>query len=350
LNGVSASPVRIGVVGAGFWGPNLIRNFHELLEAELRWVCDLDPEALEKVARRWPGVGLTTTMDDVLADPSIDAIAVATPISTHYELARAALDAGKHVFVEKPLASSSELAETLVTVAGRRGLTLMPGHTFVYSPSVTLVDELIKGGELGEIYFVSMSRLNLGIHQPDVSVVWDLAPHDFAMLRLWLDEMPETVSAMSRGCIMPGTPDVAFVHAGFPSGAVANIELAWLAPTKLRRTVVVGSRRMVVYDDTSPEPVRIFDSQVTRVEPQTFGEFQLSYRTGAVTAPPPQPVEPLYLELADFCRSVREGTPPRASAETGLEVVRIVEAVERSLAKGGRPVSVSAVAGAGAVA
>jgi predicted dehydrogenase len=216
----------------------------------------------------------------------------------------------------------------------------MPGHTFLYSPPVNLVREYIASGELGEIFFISTSRVNLGLHQPDVSVAWDLAPHDFSILRYWLGERPTTVNAISRCCIIPSVPDIAFVNLGFPSGTIAHVELSWLAPSKLRRTTVVGSRRMVVYDDTSSEPVRLFDSGAALMDPQSFGEYRMTYRTGSIISPHVEPVEPLLLEVGDFVQSVRTGRAPRSDAELGLDVVLTIEAAERSLAAGGGPVDV----------
>jgi predicted dehydrogenase len=333
--------VRIAVVGVGYWGPNIVRNLIELPGAEVAVVCDRRPDQLAKIASRYPFVPTTTDYDEVLADPTIDAVAIVTPVSTHAPLATAALEAGKHVFVEKPLAASSEDAFGLLELADRNDLTLMPGHTFLYSPPVNLVRELIQADELGEIYFISMSRVNLGLHQPDVSVAWDLAPHDFSILRYWLDDAPTRVGAMGRGCIIPNTPDVAFINLEFASRTLANVELAWLAPSKLRRTTIVGSRKMVVYDDTSNEPVRVFDSGVDLPDPNTFGEYKLSYRTGDIVSPRVAAAEPLSLELADFCNAVRTGEEPRSSATLGVDVVRMVEAVERSLALDGERVDVA---------
>jgi predicted dehydrogenase len=331
VNGVNHDAVKVAVVGLGYWGPNLVRNLHEIPEAEVAAVCDLDKDRLAKIERRYPAIRRTTSLDDVLLNPEVDAIAIATPVSTHYALAKRALLAGKHVFVEKPLAASSVEAEDLVALAEQRELVLMPGHTFLYSPPVNIVKELIDAGELGEIYFVSTSRVNLGLHQSDVSVLWDLGPHDFSILRHWLGENPFHVSAMTRACVVPGVPDVAFVNLHYPSGTVAHVELSWLAPSKLRRTAVVGSRKMVVYDDTSNEPVRIFDSGVSLPDPATFGEYKLSYRTGDIVSPAIAPVEPLSLELADFCGAIVHGGEPRSSAAIGVDVVRVVEAVEASL-------------------
>ena len=329
------TPVRVAVVGLGYWGPNLVRNLFELDSAEVVLVCDRSPEALAQTTRRYPSVRGTTSFSDVLDDTSVEAVVIATPIGTHLELARAVLESGRHALVEKPLAHSVAGALELAALASARSLVLVPGHTFLYSPPVQAVREMIDAGELGEIYFVSTSRVNLGLHQPDASVVWDLGPHDFSILLYWLRETPTHVTALSRGCIIPGTPDVAFVNLEYASGIIAHAELAWLSPSKLRRTTVVGSERMVVYDDTSLEPVRVFDTGVTLREPGSFGEFRLSYRTGDIVSPRVDAAEPLGLELADFCRAIRTGSTPRATASLGIEVLRMVESAERSLTAGG---------------
>jgi predicted dehydrogenase len=334
--------MRAAVVGLGYWGPNLVRNLHELEGAEVAYVCDLREDALAKISRRYPSVATTTSYADVLADPAVDAVVIATPVSSHHPLAVAALDAGKHVFVEKPLAASAEQAEELIALAEERELVLMPGHTFLYSPPVNMIRDLIKRGDLGEIYFISTSRVNLGLHQSDVSVAWDLGPHDFSILRYWLEETPTHASALSRGCVIPDIPDVAFINMEFPSGTVAHVELSWLAPSKLRRTTIVGSERMVVYDDTSIEPVRVFDSGVTLRDPETFGEYRMTYRTGDIVSPRVDVAEPLMLELQDFQDAVRTGSTPRSSGQLGLEVVRMIEAVEDSLAQNGARVELAA--------
>jgi predicted dehydrogenase len=330
------TPVRVAVAGLGYWGPQLVRNLYESPHAELVTVCDARPEPLAQIGRRYPGVAQTTEFAAVLADPDVEAVVVATPISTHYPLARAALEAGKHTFVEKPLAGSLAEAEALTVLAREHGLVLMPGHTFLYSPPVQAIRELIMSGALGEIYFVSTSRVNLGLHQSDASVVWDLGPHDFSILSYWLEESPVAVTALSRGCVMPDTPDVAFIQLEYGSGVVANVELAWLAPSKLRRTTVVGSQKMVVYDDTSAESVRVFDSGVNLPDPEGFGEYRLSYRTGDIVSPRIEVAEPLALELEDLCRAIRTGSTLRSTPQLGVEVVRVVEAAERSLAERSR--------------
>ena len=341
-NGRPQPPVKIAVVGLGYWGPNLVRNLHEAEESEVAYICDRRVDALEAVGRRYPAVARTTEFAEVIEDADVDAVMIATPVATHFALAAAALEAGKHVFVEKPLAASSLEAEELISMAEDRSLVLMPGHTFLYSPPVNIVKDLIRSGELGDIQFISSSRVNLGLHQPDVSVVWDLGPHDFSILVYWLDESPSQVAAMSRGCIIPDIPDVAFLNLAFPSQVIAHIELSWLAPSKLRRTTIVGSQKMVVYDDTSNEPVRLFDSGVDLPDPATFGEYRMTYRTGDIVSPRVAAAEPLLVEIRDFCSAIRTGSVPRSSAGLGLEVVRVIEAVDESLAQNGIPVALDA--------
>jgi predicted dehydrogenase len=296
------------------------------------------------MARRFPRAETHTSVETLLADPTIDAVAIATPVSTHHPLCHAALEAGKHVFVEKPLAASSAECRELMDLADACGLLIMPGHTFLYSPPVVAIRELITSGALGKLCFISMSRVNLGLHQPDVSVTWDLGPHDFSILRYWLDEGPHSVSALTRGFVVPSIPDVAFIDLEFPSGTIAHVELSWLAPSKLRRTTIVGSEKMIVYDDTSQEPVRIFDSGVSFRDPQSFGEFQLSYRMGDIVSPRLENVEPLLLEMFDFCRAVRGLGRPTSTGMLGIEVVQVIEAVEASLARGSERVPVAPVA------
>ncbi|MEO5576964.1 MAG: Gfo/Idh/MocA family oxidoreductase [Gaiellaceae bacterium] len=330
--------MNCAVVGLGYWGPNLVRNLHELEGAAVPLVCDLNESALSTIQRRYPAVRTTTDLADVLNDDDIEAVVIATPVSTHHELAAACLSAGKHVLVEKPLAGSTDEARDLIDLADRSGLVLMPGHTFLYSPPVNMIRDLIRSQELGEIYFISTSRVNLGLHQTDVSVIWDLGPHDFSILRYWLDEAPAFVTAASRDCVGSGSPDVAFITLEYDSGVIAHVELSWLAPSKLRRTTVVGSQKMVVYDDVSNEPVRLFDSGVTLPPPESFGEFRLTYRTGDIVSPRVESSEPLLLELRDFAQAVTTGGRPRSHAELGLDVVRVIETAHESLARGGEKV------------
>jgi predicted dehydrogenase len=340
-------PLGVVVVGYGYWGPNIVRNVVERPELSLLALCELDAARSEKFAARFPGIPTVTDFDGVLADPRVDAVCVATPPRTHHALARRALLAGKHVLVEKPLATNTADAEELVAIAEERGLTLMPGHTFLYSPPVNKIHRLIESGELGEIYFVTSSRMNLGIYQPD-GVLCDLAPHDLSILLHWLDEPVTGVTASGRSIFQSGVPETAFLTLTFASGATANVQVSWLAPRKVRQMVIVGSKRMVQYDDTAPDAsVRVYDRglDVQLPAPASFGEHQLTYRSGDMVAPRIDAAEPLGLELADFAESIVTGRRPRSHARLGLEIVRVLDAARLSLEHGGDPVSLDAAGG-----
>jgi len=326
--------IGVAIVGLGYWGPNHVRVLQESEQAVLRWICDTDQRRVDRLGSRTPAAA-TNDLDHVLCDPRTDAVIIATPVSTHYELARRSLEAGKHVLVEKPLAGTAEEADRLIELADDRGLAIMCGHTFLFSPPVIAIREMIERGDLGEIYFISSSRVNLGLHQRDVSVLWDLAPHDYSILLHWLSEPPESVSAIGRDSIVEGTPDVAFATLSFPNGLLANVELSWLAPSKLRRTVLVGSEKMVVYDDTSAEQVRVFDHGVVYQDPESFGEFQLSYRTGDILSPKLGTEEPLAVQLAAFLAAIEQGRAPEDHTRLARNVVELVEASEHSLKNGG---------------
>jgi predicted dehydrogenase len=323
--------LRVGVVGLGYWGPNLLRVLVDRTDVEVSWICDPDTTRLERFARRYPGVQVAQSLERLLEDPELDAILLATPVYTHYELARRCLEAGKHTFVEKPLAPSSEQASELIDFSRERDLVLMCGHTFLYSPPVQAVKELISSDEFGTRYFVSSSRVNLGLHQRDISVVWDLGPHDFSILLYWLGSPPSSIRATGRDSIVPGIADVAFVTMEFDSGLVANVELSWLAPSKLRRTVVVGSRKMVVYEDGGLEPLKVYDRGVDYKDPETFGEYQLSYRSGDILSPHLSGEEPLNLQLGDFISSIQRGHSSEERLRLAEDVVRLAEAAEMSM-------------------
>lgn len=337
------SNTTVAVVGLGYWGPNLLRVLGERNDVELTWLCDLDLGQLERIGRRCPGARLTTVLDHLLDDSELDAIMLATPVDTHYVLGRRCLEAGKHTFIEKPLAPSTEQAAALIALADASDVVLMCGHTFLYSPPVKKVGELIHNGELGDLYFITSSRVNLGLHQRDVSVLWDLGPHDFSIMLHWLDEAPCSVQSIGRDSIVPGIADVAFVTMEFASGLIANVELSWLAPSKLRRTVIAGSRKMVVYEDGGPEPVKIYDRGVHFKDPETFGEWQLSYRTGDIIAPHVSNDEPLSLQTDDFLHAVACGTRFQERLALALEVVRLTEAAQASLEQGGVKVDLPAL-------
>ena len=328
--------VNVGIVGLGYWGPNLLRNVASNRRCGEITICDNDASKLDRMARRFPAAGKCGRYEELLADDSLDAIVIATDVSSHFPLGKAALEAGRHVFIEKPFASSTREAETLVEMAEERSLVSMVGHTFLYSPPVVATKRIIDSGELGDILFVTSSRVNLGLHQKDVSVIWDLCPHDFSMLFYWLGEEPTWVSAFGHDYVIDGIPDVAFVDLRFPRGTIGNVQVSWLAPSKLRRTVVVGSRKMLVYDDTEPyEKIKIYDKGVEVMEPESFGEYQLAYRTGDIVSPKLDTYEPLASEMEDFLRCVETGGTPRASGRNGLEVVRALEMADGSLKAGG---------------
>lgn len=321
--------LNVGLIGLGYWGPNLARVLNQTQRCNFVACCDLQPQRLQKVLRQYPGVQGFSKLDEMW--DKVDAVAIATPISTHYDLAHEALSRGKHVFVEKPLAHSAERAQSLVDQAQRAGLTLMTGHTFLYSPPVIRVRELIESGTLGKLHYLSFSRVNLGLFQKDVDVLWDLAVHDISILLYWLGETPSQGTSFGRACVQRDKNDVAFVWLQFPSGVIASIEISWLSPQKMRRTCIAGSQRMIVYDDTEPnEKIKIYDRGVDFTAPQTFGEFQLTYRTGDIVSPHLGNSEPLLTEIEQFIDCAETGGVPRSSGKFGCEVVRVLEMVTKN--------------------
>jgi predicted dehydrogenase len=338
--------ISFGVVGYGYWGPNIVRNVIERPELSFWGLCESSSERAAKFSARYPGIRTASTFEEMLADPTLDAVSIATPPKTHHRLAKQALEAGKHVLVEKPLATNAADAQELVDLAERKGLVIMPGHTFLYSPAVNKVRSLIESGELGEVYFITSSRMNLGLYQSD-GVVCDLAPHDLSILLYWLDQPVSIVAASGCTVFQTGIPETAFLTLCFDDGPMANVQVSWLAPRKVRQMVVVGSQRMVQYDDTaSDDPIRIYDRGFDFGEPANFGEYQLTYRSGDMIAPRLDAAEPLSLELEDFARAVTTGSRPRSHAGLGVEIVRVLEAANSSLASSGVPVILEGSPGA----
>jgi predicted dehydrogenase len=328
--------VNVGVIGLGYWGPNLLRNVYGNGRRGRIVICDSDPVRIGKISKRYPDLESTENCSDIFSDDDLDAVIIATDVSSHYSLAKMALESGKHVFVEKPFASSISQAEELVRLGREKKLVTMVGHTFMFSPPVIKVKEIIDSGTLGDIYFITSTRVNLGLHQKDVSVIWDLAPHDFSMLFYWLGQEPSEVSSFGNAFVLDGIPDVAFINLKFPGGTIGNVQVAWLAPSKLRRTVIVGSSKMLVYDDTEPiEKIKIYDKGVELIEPESFGEYQLTYRTGDILSPKISTDEPLASEMEEFLASIQEGRIPRSSGEEGLAVVRALQMAEASLEENG---------------
>src|ERR1700687_3618573 len=331
------NPLRVAVIGAGYWGPNLVRNLNEAPGAVPVAVADLSEERLEAIHKRFPAVRTTKDHRELFDDPSIDAVCIATPVGTHRRLAEEAFAAGKHVFVEKPIASGIEDAQAIIRAGERAKKTLMVGHTFVYNPAVVNVRERIVRGDLGKIYYVDSQRVNLGLHQFDINVLWDLGPHDVSITLYWLGEQPEWGQAVGGAYTQPGLRGGVVLHLGFPSRAVAHAHLSWLAPSKLRSMVVIGSHRMAVYDDVeSVEKVRIYDHGVTELSSE---ELRRSYRSGDIRSPHIASTEALQMEMRHFIECITTGEEPRSGGEAALRVVRVLDAGMRSLRAGGARVA-----------
>jgi predicted dehydrogenase len=333
--------MRVAVVGLGYWGPLLVRNLVSIQACSEVVVFDQQETRTKAMVESFPGVVAAPSFEELLGDADLDAVVLATPVATHMELASAALAAGKHVLVEKPLATSLADARRLVDEATASGVLVMAGHTFLYSPAVQLISERLKSGDLGEPVYVHSSRVNLGIHRSDSSVLWDLGPHDVSILIEWLSQPPVRVSATGLSSLPGRAPDVAFVYLEFPSGVIANLHLSWLAPTKLRRTMLVATRKMVVYEDTNAEePVKIYDKGIALPDPESFGEYQIQYRTGDVISPRIDTWEPLRRELEHFLERVANGETPSDQEQTAASVVAVLEAAELSLESGGAAVEI----------
>jgi predicted dehydrogenase len=338
--------MRLGVIGYGYWGPNLVRNFADLDDARVTVVADRRTDRLALAQRRYPGIRVTTEPLDLIADPSVDAVVIATPVALHFELASAALRAGKHVLVEKPIASTSDEASRLIDEAARRQLVLMVDHTFVYTGAVQKIHELVGGGELGDIYYYDSVRINLGLFQQDVDVLWDLAVHDLSIMDFVLPQAPVAVSATGLAHV-PGRPqNIAYMTMFFDGSMIAHVHASWLAPVKVRRTLLGASRRMIVFDDLEgSEKIKVYDSGIS-VDPSPENVYQMlvGYRTGDMWAPKLAVTEALHVEAAHFVDCVARGARPQSDGEAGLRVVRLLEAATASMQQHGRPVDIQGVA------
>ena len=335
--------LKVGVVGCGYWGPNLIRNFRSLPACQLKIMCDLSQKRLVHLKTLYPEVQRAMDYDHMLNGVELDAVVIATAVKSHYPMAKASLLAGKHTFIEKPMASSSEQCEELVEIAQKKGLVLMIGHTFLYSPAVRKIREIVDSGDIGEIRYICARRLNLGLFQEDINVAWDLAPHDISIILSVVGEQPITVNCRGSAHITQGIEDVTTMCLGFAKQRTAIIHSSWLDPRKVREMTIVGSKRMIVYDDVAPlEKIRIFDARVERPPHyDTFGEFQYAYHYGDMYVPYIKQEEPLKTECQHFLDCIKHGTPPLTDGKQGLELVRILEASTRSLEKGGAPVELA---------
>ncbi len=338
---MSNSPLRVGVVGFGYWGPNLVRNFTSNRDTHVAWVADKDASRREAVSRMYPWIETTESAEDLFRNDELDAIVLATPLFTHHPLAKAALEAGKHVLVEKPLASSVAECEELQAIAKERGLQIMVDHTFVFTGAVRKVREIVEEGRLGRVLYFDSVRINLGLFQPDFNVIWDLAPHDISIIDYVLRQEPRWVSAL--GVSHFGTHEnLAYLTIGFDDGLLAHVHCNWVAPVKTRRITIAGTERMLVYDDTLPaERVKLFESgvDVEHLDKEDAYQLNFQYRTGDILTPKLDTREALARVAADFVHSCRTGEPSVSDGEAGTRVVRILEAAQQSLTKQGERVS-----------
>ena len=332
------SPLRVAVVGCGYWGPNLIRNFYEHPQAQLVAVCDRDAARLEKVRDRYPAVRLTTVFESLLEADDVDAVVIATPVHTHYPLAKAALLAGKHVMIEKPMCQTSDQCRELITLAEQQGKTLMVGHTFVYHGAVQQIRDRVAAGELGDILYFDSVRVNLGLFQSDINVVWDLAPHDLSMMDTILGRTPHTLHASGACHTASGLEDIAYLTLHFEDNLIAHFHVSWLSPVKIRQMLIGGSKQMLVYDDLAPtEKIRLYDKgiQTHSVDSDEARYQQLvQYRTGDMRAPVVDTTEALQTEAGHFIECVLTGQTPLTDGVAGLRVVQMLEAADRSLKTG----------------
>jgi predicted dehydrogenase len=343
-------PIRVGVVGCGYWGPNLIRNFRSLPDCKLAVICDLDQRRLSHLKALYPEVETTTNFEGMIASKNLDAIIVATSVGLHHRMAMASLQAGKHTFVEKPMATSVAHCEELIQLADSKGLALMAGHTFLYSPAVRKVKEIVDAGDIGELRYISARRLNLGLFQKDINVTWDLAPHDISIILYVMGESPASVNCRGSAHITPGVEDVTSLCLSFRRERSAIIQSSWLDPRKVREMTFVGSRRMIVYDDVAQlEKIRIFDMRVERPPHyDTFAEFHYAYHYGDMYAPYVKQEEPLKVECQHFLDCIKTGARPLSDGRQALEMVRILEASSASLKQHGAPVALGVQADAAA--
>jgi predicted dehydrogenase len=333
---------NVAVIGCGYWGPNLIRNFRSLPECNLVAVCDMKQERLSHMRNVYAGIRVTSDFKEVIEDPEIDAIAVATPVYSHFDLASQSLQAGKHTFIEKPMASSSAECRELVELAANNNLTLMVGHTFVYSTPVRKIKEIVDYGDIGELLYVTSQRLNLGLFQKDINVAWDLAPHDVSIILFVMGHAPSSVNCQGKAHMRSGVEGVTNMSLNFSNGGFATVQSSWLDPNKVRRMTFVGSKRMILYDDNEPlEKIKIYDKRV-EVPPHydTFAEFQYSYHYGDMYAPYLNSVEPLKVQCQHFLDCIKTGEKPLSSGIEGLQVVQVLEAASESLRKGGAMVDI----------
>ena len=331
--------IDLGIIGYGYWGPNVARNFNGLPGANVAFLCDRDEKRLKTAKAAYPGLKTCSDTMEMMADEGIRAVAIVTPVSTHYELAKAALERGKHVFVEKPFTSSVHQAGELIDLARRKNLIIMVDHTFLFTGAVQKIKELLDAGERGDLFFYDSVRVNLGLYQHDVNVIWDLAPHDFSIMSHVVSKKPVAVTALGTEHFGRGTEDVAFIAAHFDNGFIAHFHCNWLSPVKVRRTLISGNRKMLVWDDlASDEKIKIYDRGVDVRNDKGIRDLLVSYRSGDMHAPRISAAEALQTEAAYFLECIEKNRTPFNDGEAGLTVVRLLEAADRSLKLGGKKV------------
>jgi predicted dehydrogenase len=332
-----ADVLLVGVIGYGYWGPNVVRNLHALDNCEVVAVCDKNPAVLSRARRQYPAIQMTTNFSDILTSPQIDAVAIVTPVWTHFALAKSALENGKHVFLEKPLTSTTEQAEKLIELAERKNLKLMVDHTFLFSGPVTKIRQLVDSGELGKLYYFDSTRVNLGLFQHDVNVIWDLAPHDLSIMDHIILEKPEAVVA-TGGRHLNGLADLAFITVYFPGTVIAHVNVNWLSPVKIRTTLIGGAQKMLVWNDLDADAkIRVYDKGVKITSKEDLDrELLVSYRSGDIWAPKIEQTEPLRVELEYFIDCITSNRTPFNDGVAGLRVVKLLEAADQSLQKRGR--------------
>jgi predicted dehydrogenase len=338
---MTKKPISVAVVGCGYWGPNLVRNYRALTDCRLRFVCDVSEPRLKHMKALYPEVEGIGDFQALLAKPDLDAVAIATSLRFHFQMAKASLLAGKHTFIEKPLAASAAECEELIQIAKEKGLVLMVGHTFLYSAPVRKIKDIIDKGDIGDIRYISARRLNLGLFQKEINVTWDLAPHDLSIVSYIMEEFPLSVNCQGSAHVTPGIEDITTMTLNYRKNKTAIIQSSWLDPRKVREMTIVGSQRMIVYDDVAPlEKIRVYDMRVERPPHyDTFAEFQYAYHYGDMYAPYVKQEEPLKVECQHFLDCIREGRKPLTGGKEGLEMIKLLEASTASLRKSGAAIA-----------
>ncbi len=332
--------INVGIIGYGYWGPNIVRNFNSVDGARVLTICDKKQESLDRAQKAYPHIAVTGDCGDVLKSPTVDAVAVITPVSTHYELAKKALQNGKHVFVEKPFTATAAQAEELIGLAEQKNLTIMVDHTFIFTGAVKKIKEIIDEKTLGDLYYYDSVRVNLGLFQPDINVIWDLAPHDFAVMDFLLDERPAAVSACGKAHVN-GFEDTAYITVYFNDNMIAHFNVNWLSPVKVRTTLIGGERKMLVWNDLeADEKIKIYDKGVDVDTRESSYNLRVSYRSGDMHAPRVEQVEALRKETEYFVSCVIRGEKPANDGESGLRVVKMLEACNESLKRSGQEIAV----------